>query len=80
MTENEIVESLKNGDILEFQFTKQDGSHRRLLGKWLVKDSIEEEINAPQDRYILWDVESNGWRSVNKNSIESVRAVLFEEN
>ena len=78
MTKENLVELLKH-EILDIEFTKVDGTTRRLKGT--LKESYTkaapekktDRIKRPNEQNIsVWDVESNGWRSFKYDNVISV--------
>jgi hypothetical protein len=72
------IDSLKN-DICVVEFTKQNGETRRmrctLMDKYLPKENRKDEETKVHMRkgltVIVWDLDSNGWRSFYPSSITS---------
>ena len=76
-SQNEILEALKNG-ILNVEFTKKDGSLRKLICT-LSEDKIPEDkkpknVGITKNNAVLpdFDMENNSWRSFRWDSIQKI--------
>lgn len=69
-----IIEN-SNGKFVSVTFTKKDGSTRVLVGRLGVTSHLKggkSTLDAAQ--YItIFDVQNNGYRAINRNTIQSVR-------
>jgi len=65
-----------NGKIVSLGFTKKDGSFRRMLCRVGVHKDVKgtghgKPLELPL--YRVFDMEKNGWRIVNENTIEYIK-------
>jgi len=75
-----IKEQLKTGSYI-VNFTKSDGTHRRLLCTlqpdflpgYRGHELTNETSDQSQERLSVWDIENKGWRSFRIDSIISIR-------
>jgi hypothetical protein len=77
MTLSTVFASLiaqSNGKFVTVTFRKKDGSLRKMNGRLGVKKHLKGgESTVDHTKYlVLYDVQSKGYRCVNKNTIESV--------
>ena len=70
----EIIET-SNGKFVSVQFVKKDGSIRVLVGRLGVKKHLKGgESTLDADKYItIFDVQNNGYRAINRETILSVK-------
>lgn len=79
------IESLKQlltTDIVTVIFTKKDGSKREMvcttISDYLPPVSKVEHIKYPSEKLVtVWDLEANGWRSFNFDSVLSIETDYF---
>lgn len=76
---DDLLKSLREG-VVDIKFTKKDGSER------LMKCTLQEGVVVPYERktdrvvdrtdnnIAVWDVEADGWRSINFDTIKEVNA------
>jgi hypothetical protein len=71
----EIIEK-SNGKILSVTFIKKDGTKRTLVGRLGVKAHLKGgKSTVDHDKYInIYDMQSEGYRNINRETILSVRA------
>jgi hypothetical protein len=74
---NKFMQNLieqSNGKMFACTFVKSDGSLRELNGRIGVKKYLKGSKNKPaKDVIVVYDVVNNGYRSIRKDSIVSVR-------
>lgn len=75
----EAVRDILRENSAEILFTKKDGT-KRLMKCTLQEDQIvmqekktERTIKSNDNVLAVWDLEAAGWRTVNLNTIESVK-------
>lgn len=70
----QIIET-SNGKFVSVQFVKKDGSIRVLVGRLGVKKHLKGgESTLDADKYItIFDVQNNGYRAINRETILSVK-------
>lgn len=70
----EVIETSK-GKILSVTFIKKDGSERVLTGRLGVKSHLKGGASSvDHNKYInIFDMQSGGYRNVNRETISSVR-------
>lgn len=74
---NHLIDN-SNGKIMTVTFVKQDGTIRRLNGRVGVRKHLKQtgESNNTIDRskyIVMYDLKKNGYRSVNRETIVSVK-------
>ncbi len=64
-----------NGKFVSVTFTKKDGSLRTLVGRMGVTSHLKGgKSTLDASKYItIWDVQNNGYRAINRSTIQSVR-------
>jgi len=74
-----LVDASK-GKIVSIEFIKKDGSIRTLVGRTGVKKYLKGgKSSVDQSKFIsIWDIQNHGYRSINRDSIVSVRTSGIE--